>query len=118
PAAGIAISSSIVCFITVIFYFIILKKKIKNLHGLSIIKSLLRTTFLAGISGIAIIVMFQKLNNFIIVPTIFNQIIKVSSSAITGIVVFTVMAFLLKLEEAQKIYVLLKAKLEKIIIRI
>lgn len=110
PAAGIALSSSVGCFVITILHFVFLKKRIHYLHGLSILKSLIKITFLAAILGIIIFVVFQKLNNLIISPSIFNQIVKIAGSAGTGMIVFIGMAFLFKTEEAEKIYAVVKNK--------
>lgn len=114
PVAGIALSSSVVCFISSILYFFSLKRRIHYLHGLSIIKSFSKTFLFATLSGIIIFIVFQKLDS-LLTYSIINQIIKISISAGIGIFVFLGMAFLLKMEEAEKIYLLTKSKIGRYI---
>lgn len=110
PVAGIGLSSSVVCFVSSILCFFFLKRKISNLHGLSIISSLSKTFILAIISGIIVFIAFQKFDN-LFSYSIVNQIIKISVSAGIGICVFILMAYLLKMEELGKIYFLVKSKM-------
>lgn len=111
-AEGIALSSSVACLIVTILYFLFLKKRIKNLHGISIIKSLFKTTVLAAISGIFIFFTHQFLNKFISDQSIAGKIFILAGSASSGIIVFTVMTSIFKIEEAGKIYILIKNKVK------
>ena len=115
PAAGIALSSSVVCLFTAILYFGFLKKRIKNLHGLSIIKSLLKTTVLAVISGMVIFSAYQFLNKFIFNQSILNKIIILTGATFSGIIIFIIMTVIFKIEEAEKIYTLIKNKVQNIL---
>ncbi|OGS44931.1 MAG: murein biosynthesis integral membrane protein MurJ [Elusimicrobia bacterium RIFOXYD2_FULL_34_15] len=117
PAAGIALSTSLVCLITAILYFIYLKKKIHNLHGISILKSLSKTTFFAIISGIIIFVVFRELNALIPKISLFNRLFKIICSASIGMASFIAISFLLKFEEADKIYKLVKTKIRSFVKR-
>ncbi len=112
PVAGIALSSSVVCFISTLLCFFSLKRKIQHLHGLSIIKSLSKTFVLAALSGIIIFIVFQKIDS-LLGFSIINQIIKISVSSGIGILIFLGTAFLLKMEEVEKIYFLTKGKIER-----
>lgn len=111
PAAGIALSTSLVCFIATIFYFFFLKKRVSGLHGIQIIKSLIKTAILAFISGAAVFISFKILDSSIGF-SIIKQLIKLSASSIIGIIFFAGLAFLLKIEEAEKIYAVVKTKLQ------
>lgn len=85
----------------------------KNLYGLSIIKSLFKTTILAGISGISIFFAHQFLDKFISNQSIVvNKIFIITGSAFSGIIVFIVMTVIFKIEEAEKIYTLIKNKVQ------
>ncbi|MDD5688027.1 MAG: murein biosynthesis integral membrane protein MurJ [Elusimicrobia bacterium] len=124
PAAGIALSSSVGCLVTTFLYFFYLKKRLSYLHGVSILKSLSKITFLAILSGVIIFIIFQKLNGFIITSpitfalfsrTFIIQTMKIVASALIGVVAFIVMSLLLKIEEADKICNLVKIKLQNIL---
>ena len=107
PAAGIALSTSTGFFISTLFCFYILKKKITYLHGLSIFKSLLKITLVGIISGIVTFFVFHKLNTFFNTSIVY-QVIKLGGSATAGAASFILITFLLKIEETAKIYNLIR----------
>lgn len=114
PAAGIAISTSLGSCIITILYFLAVKKRISNLHGISILKSLLKTLGLSIIAGAVTFFTFKLLEAGIR-HSFVNQIMKITGAAGTGILCLIILAFLIKDEEAEKIYKLLKNKLENIL---
>jgi len=109
PAAGIALSVSIGNLISSIFYFVYIKKRITYVHGISIFKSLGKIALIAAISGFFMFVMFHKLDN-IIYYSIVNQVIIIAITVFIGLLIFTGLAFLLKIEEIRKLYDVIKNK--------
>ena len=109
PVAGIALSVSIGNLISSIFYFVYIKKRITYVHGISIFKSLSKIALIAAISGFFMFVMFHKLDN-IIYYSIVNQVIIIAITVFIGLLIFTGLAFLLKIEEIRKLYDVIKNK--------
>ncbi|MBN1384024.1 MAG: murein biosynthesis integral membrane protein MurJ [Elusimicrobia bacterium] len=111
PAVGIALSTSLGCLISTLLYFFFLKKRLGDMHGTLIIKSLTRTAILAFITGVAIFISFGILDSSIGFSLI-KQLIKLASSSIIGIGLFVGLAFLFKFEEVEKIYAVAKDKIQ------
>jgi len=107
PAAGIALSASTGYLVSTLLCFYFLKKRITNLHGLSIFKSLLKIALIGIISGMITFFVFHKLNASFGATIVF-QVIKLGGSAAAGIVSFILITFLLKIEETAKIYDLIR----------
>lgn len=103
PASGIALSTSLVVFISTALTFYYLKKKIVNMHGLQILKSLSRIALLSIISGILMFLIFNKLNAIIPYSTV-NYIFVVLGSILFGFLIYLGFAFLIKLDEIMQIY--------------
>ena len=110
PVAGIAISSSIGCFVQTVLYFWYLKKKIANVHGILIVKSLSKILAIALISGIVIREAHGILVNMMSC-SLLGQITNITVSTLSGAAVFLGIALLTKLEEAEKVFNLVKNKL-------
>ncbi|HAM39134.1 MAG TPA: murein biosynthesis integral membrane protein MurJ [Elusimicrobia bacterium] len=110
PAAGIALSASVTSLFITIFLFKLLKKRINNIHGISIIKSLIKTTFFALISGLMTFIAFQGLSILFPTPSFLNHFIQLAGASIIGLTVFAVISYLMKFKEAEKIFYLIKNK--------
>lgn len=113
PAAGIALSGAVVCVISAFLYSVALKKRMKNLHGILILKSLAAISLAAAVAGAATRLAFGYLSTIqyqAIAPAIAGSFV-VAASAVTGGVVYAAIAVLFKFEEAQKVIAAVKSKI-------
>lgn len=110
PACGIALSTAASSFIAAVLYFIILKKRISNLHGLSILRSLSKITAFAIVSGMAVFFTYAGMHS-IFDNTILSQTITLISSVLAGILIFLAISAFFRLPEFLKIYQLIRTKL-------
>jgi putative peptidoglycan lipid II flippase len=110
PAAGIALSTSAVCLLTSILFFIRLKQKIQFMHGISILRSLSKVTLLTLVSALVMRALFLKLSSFVQYST-FNYLGLISCSAIAGAVLFIALAYLINLEEMLRLLNLARNKI-------
>ncbi|KAF0126464.1 MAG: virulence factor [Elusimicrobia bacterium] len=109
PACGIALSTSVVSFLAAIMYFITLKKRVQNLHGLAILKSLARITAISLVAGLAVFLAYRGLYDAAYV-TIPYQIMNLAAASSAGLAVFLLISAAFRLEEFQKTYLLFKTK--------
>jgi putative peptidoglycan lipid II flippase len=107
PAAGIAVATSLSGLAACLLYFYFLKKKITNMHGLSIVKFLLKITIIAAVTGttIKILSMFWQ---GIFGTSLFQQLYFLGASALLGAVMFVWLAYLFKIKEIRSFHALMK----------
>ena len=110
PACGIALAAVLGNFMITVAYFIILKKRISNLHGMAILKSLLKISLFAVASGLAAF-WVHKIMRGTFEQTFFNRIVGLIASYTAGLISLISISFAFKLEEFQKIYQLVRTKL-------
>ncbi|OGS08509.1 MAG: murein biosynthesis integral membrane protein MurJ [Elusimicrobia bacterium RIFOXYA12_FULL_51_18] len=110
PACGIALSTAVSSFITAIIYFIVLKKRISNLHGLVILKSLSRITAFSAVSGLAVFFTYAWISG-VVQDSVLTRAITLAASAGAGVLTFLVISAVFKLEEFWKIYQMIRARL-------
>jgi len=110
PACGIALSTATSSFIIAIISFIVLKKRISNLHGLTILKSLFKITAFSAVSGLAVFFTNSGISR-VFQDTVLTRVITLSVSAGAGILTFLVISAVFKLEEFWKIYQLIRTRL-------
>lgn len=109
PAAGIALSTSLVCFLTTGLLFGLLKRKMEYLHGISILKSLLGTAVLAIISAAAMYGIFRFLDASVPYSTV-NQLGIIFISSVAGLLLFAVLGYLARFEEMLRLLRLIRGK--------
>jgi len=105
PAAGIALSTSVVLFFQMSFMLFFLKKKMDYLHGKYILEGISKIAVVSIILGVSIFFTFKGLNLVFDSATGINQIIRITVAVFVGGVVFIGMIVLLKVEEVFKIFV-------------
>jgi len=110
PIVGIALSQSCSNWIVSIMLFASLKKSIGNLHGLKILKDVLKIAVFAAISGFAAVIIMRFLNSWNDGILIY-KILTISLSVLTGLAIYTGLSLLFKLEEVYKIYTLARNKI-------
>ncbi|MFH1541440.1 MAG: lipid II flippase MurJ [Elusimicrobiota bacterium] len=110
PAAGIALSSSCNILIIAVMFFVALKKSIGNIHGLEILKDVLKIAVFATISGFTAVITMRFLNSWN-EGIIIYKILATSLSVLTGLAVYISLSLLFKLEEVYKIYNLVRDKI-------
>jgi putative peptidoglycan lipid II flippase len=115
PAAGIALSGAVVCVISAFLYSIVLKKRMKNLHGLIILNSLLRIFLAAVAAGAATRLAFgyfSTIQYHAVAPAILQTFV-IALSAFSGMAVYAAAALIFKFEEALKIIAAVKSKMSR-----
>jgi len=110
PAAGIALSASVGGLILVVISFLVLKKRLKFIHGLSIMRSLSRFSLLSGAAGIIMYSVYKLLNG-LITHTFVSQVTVICVSAAAGYTVYAALAYMLKVEEIGKLIGMVRTKL-------
>jgi putative peptidoglycan lipid II flippase len=112
PAAGIALSASAGSFISAVVYFMILKKMLSNVHGLSIARSLLSFLLLSAAAAITAHFAYRVLSG---IPVHFfvGRLALIAAATAAGIAVYLALAFALRIEEIEKMYNIAKVKIRE-----
>jgi len=106
PAAGIALSTSVVCFILSIVTFLFLRKRLPEMHGKYIFKGVFKVIIASIGMGITVFIAFQSLKGLTVSPMVMGQMLRIGGAVISGAVVFIWCSFLLRIEELNKILIL------------
>jgi len=109
PVVGIALASSIVCAVSALLHFFVVKRELTFLHGISIIKSILGFCALAFIAGGGMYLVYNQFGRIIDYSFAFRAV-KIGVSASIGFVFYGLLAYLFKLEEFTKAFSLFKEK--------
>lgn len=112
PACGIALATSLGTFLAAVMYFATLKKRISNLHGLAILKSLAGTTAISLAAGLTAFLAYKSLGGLPRV-TLADRTLHLAAASSAGLAVFISVSSALKLEEFQKVYMLVKSKFDR-----
>jgi putative peptidoglycan lipid II flippase len=110
PACGIALSTAASSFISVTLYFVILKRRISNLHGLTILRSLSRIAAFSAVSGLAVFLAYSGLSG-VFQDTVFTRVAALVAATGAGALVFLALSAFFRLEEYLKVYQLIRTKL-------
>ncbi|MDD2805777.1 MAG: murein biosynthesis integral membrane protein MurJ [Elusimicrobiales bacterium] len=103
PACGVALSAAVGSFVMAVLFFLILKKRVSNLHGLAILKALSRIAAFAAVSGFAVFFSYQYLSARLH-TTLVNQAAALAGAAAAGLLVFVLISAAFRLEEFLKVY--------------
>ncbi len=103
PACGIALATAASSLIGAVLYFIILKRRISNLHGLTILRALLKITAFSLVSGLAVFGT-QKALGGLLSDTLAAQAAVLAASSLAGVLVFVSISAFFGLEEFRKVY--------------
>lgn len=112
PACGIALSSSLGAFVTAVLYFLALKKRVSNLHGLAILRSLSRITAVSLVSGLTAFLVYRGMSSAS-QSALPEQLMALAAAFFAGSLVFVLISSAFKLEEFQKVYLLVKTKFSR-----
>lgn len=109
PACGVALATSLGSFVSAVIYFITLKRRISNLHGLKILGSFLRITAFAFVSSLIVFLTYGPLSG-LLHTTVFNRVLALAAAAAAGLSCFILISAFFKLEEFRKVYQLALTK--------
>lgn len=109
PACGIALSTAASSFIAAILYFIALKKRVPNLHGLEILRSLLKIAAFSAVSSLAVFFTYTGLAG-VFQDTLLSRVFVLSAAAGAGFLAFLAVSAVFRLEEFLKIYQLIRTR--------
>jgi len=112
PAAGIALSTSMVYFIVTLCLFLLLKKRKIYLHGKYILDGIIKTGVSSIIAGIGVTLVFYLCKKMIILPSIMNQIIRLGIISAIGIIIFVVCSLAFRIEEIYKLKEIIYSKIK------
>ncbi len=113
PACGIALATAASSFISAILYFIVLKKRISNLHGLSILRSLSTIAVFSALSGAAVFFCHAGLSG-VLGDSLQDRTAALVAAGSAGLLVFLAVSAAFRLEEFDKIYQLVKKKFKAV----
>lgn len=103
PAAGIALSTSVVYLSTSFILFILLKRRMVFLHGIYILKGLFKISICSGILGLNTLLILRLCKKIFLGSSIFSQIINLGLTTIFAIVIFAILSMIFRIEEFYKI---------------
>jgi len=110
PATGIALAGAVSSLFSAILYFIVLKRRISNLHGLTILRSLSKITEFSAVTGLIVFYTFRAVSGvFHTTPP--GQAIALAAASLAGLAGFIALSALFKLEEFRKVYQLVLTRL-------
>lgn len=110
PAAGIALAGAVSSLFSAVLYFIVLKRRISNLHGLVILRSLSKITAFSAVTGLIVFYTFRALSG-VFHTTPLDQGIALAAASLAGLAGFILISALFKLEEFLKVYQLVLTRL-------
>ncbi len=109
PACGIALATALSSVISAVLYFIVLKKRISNLHGLAIFASLSKISVFAVVAGLAVFLTHGTVSG-LVQTTVPGRAAALAAAGCAGLIVFVLISAFFRLEEFQKVYQLFRTK--------
>jgi len=110
PAAGLALSTSGVCFFGMLIQFVFLKRRLKSLREKYILKGLVRIIIVSIVMGWVTFTLFHRLTDMSNFQGVSGQITLIGLIIILGLAIFGGLSFLLRIEEIGKILEKIKIK--------
>ncbi|GAA3660126.1 murein biosynthesis integral membrane protein MurJ [Asaccharospora irregularis] len=114
--AGLAISTSISSIITVVLLFISLKRKTGYFGGDKIIKTGIKSMIASAIMGVVTLFVYNNLH-LILGAGMIKELISLSGSVLSGVVVYSLLVIIMKVEEVGLAFDILKKVKNKLIPR-
>lgn len=112
-AQGLALAYSIAGLISMVLLYMILYKKVGDLGGRAIMTSLVKTTIASAVMGVGVVLFLKVSDLFIDITSKAQQLIELFGAIGVGVVIFVVMAAVLRIEEMQAALSLVKRKLHR-----
>ncbi len=110
---GLALAYSLAGIINMVALLVLLRKKIGPLDGWHMIASFLQTLIASAVMGVASYYTVQASSLIWSIDTKLGQLIQLSSGFVVGVIVFSVIAILFHMEEAEMVYDILLRKLRR-----
>lgn len=110
PAAGIALSTSVVSCITMFFAFLFLKRRPFYLKGKYILQGISKVVISSLFMGIGVFYIFRVFQKFVIFNSTLGQALCLLILGSIGLIIFMGISFILKLPEINKIWELIYAR--------
>ena len=108
---GLAIATTIAAYIGLVIFLVTLKKRIGSFDGKSILATAIKSIISAAIMGIATSICYNQLANVLGVGLI-SQVIHLGLSILVGVVVYSILILILKVEETQIVLDMIKKKIK------
>jgi putative peptidoglycan lipid II flippase len=108
PACGIALSTALVSAASALLYFLKLKRRIGNLHGQTILRSLAANSAFALLSAPATLAAYRAFRPSV---ELWPQLLALAAAAATGLAVFLLLTAAFRTEEFSKAYNLVLRRL-------
>jgi len=108
---GLALAFSLTGAINLLILLVILRKKIGNIDGKNILFSFVKTSLAAVLMGAASFGLAQWIGSLVDLESKVGQLLQVSTAMTAGVVVFLFFAYLLRLEELDLLFNLLRKRL-------
>lgn len=110
PAAGIALSTSAVCCITMFFAFFFLRRKLFQLRGKYIFQGISKVVISSLFMGIGVFYMLRVFQKFVIFNSTLGQALCLIILGSIGLIIFIGISSILKLPEINRIWGLIYAR--------
>ena len=108
---GLAIATTIAAYIGLVIFLVTLRKRIGSFDGKSILATAIKSIISAAIMGIATSICYNQLANVLGVGLI-SQVIHLGLSILVGVVVYSILILILKVEETQIVLDIIKKKIK------
>lgn len=112
-AQGLALAYSIAGLISMFLLYMLLYKKVGDLGSHAIVVSLVKTTVASIVMGVSVIFFLKVSDGFIDIASKSQQLMELFLAVGVGIVVFVIMAMVLKIKEMQDAMQLVRRKLHR-----
>ncbi len=107
---GLALATSLSMIFNVIVLFFLLRRKLKRLEGKKILFSLVKISFITAIMGMVVYLLLKGIPPLLGLSPLGTQIAQVGIAITLGVVIFSFLAYLLKLEEFKVVLKALRGK--------
>ncbi len=109
--AGIALSGALVRTALVLYLFRVLSREMGGLNLRSLSGSLFKCILSSAIMGVTCYAIFSVLTEMLTAATLVNQVVQVGVSVVCGILVYSALLFLLKVDGTDKLLQILTKKI-------
>lgn len=112
-AQGLALAYSIAGLISMFLLYMLLYKKVGDLGSRAIVTSLVKTTIASVVMGVCVVLFLNVSDGFIDIASKSQQLLELFLAVGIGIIVFVIMAMVLRINEMQDAMQLVKRKLHR-----
>lgn len=107
---GLALATSLSMIFNVIVLFFLLRRKLKRLEGKKILFSLVKISFITAIMGMVVYLLLKGIPPLLGLSPLVSQIAQVGIAITLGVVIFSFLAYLLKLGELKAVFKALRVQ--------